>query len=157
MAPAILWPSLMRATGSAGSMKPFYREPFLLTRTPFTVTCTAFIVSRNCNRNSTHASTNLSPNTPVMLKRTFRHLVSPILAGFWTYKATLCSRLVICPEGWIPNYAVHRRLFHTRIPHVHEETTKTENAQEPDWTERRVRCPSCHPAVVEGKGGPLHD
>src|SRR5712691_204412 len=79
MAPLILWPSLMRATGSAGSMKPFYREPFLLTSTPFTVTCTAFIVTRNCNRNSTHASTNLSPNTPVMLKRTFRHPVSLIL------------------------------------------------------------------------------
>src|SRR2546427_1890556 len=52
------------------------------------------------------------------------------LAGFWTYEATLCSRLMICPEGWIPNYAANLRLFHTRIPHVHRETTKTENTQE---------------------------
>src|SRR2546426_5125978 len=121
----------MRPAGSAASMKSSCRELFLLTSTPFTVTCTAFIVTRNCNRNATHAPTNLSSDTPVMLKRTFRHPVSPILAGFWTYKATLCSRLMICPEGWIPNYAVHRRLFHTRIPHVHEETTKTVNAQAP--------------------------
>ncbi len=131
VAPLILGPSLVRATGSAVSMKSCYRELFLLTGTPFTVTCTAFIVTRNCNRNATHASTNLSSDTPVMLKRTFRHPVSPILGGFWTYKATLCSRLMTCPEGWIPNYAVHRRLFHTRIPHFHEETTKTENAQAP--------------------------
>src|SRR2546422_2235921 len=138
-------------------MKSSYQESFLLTSTPFTVTCTAFIVTRNCNRNATHAPTNLSSDTPVVLKRTFRHPVSPILGGFWTYKATLCSRLMICPEGWIPNYAVHRRLFHTRFPHVHEDTTKTENAQEPNWTERTTRCPSCHRAGVEGKGGPLHD
>ena len=37
---------------------------------------------------------------------------------------------MICPEGWIPNYAANLRLFHTRIPHVHQETTKTENIQE---------------------------
>ncbi len=141
MAPLILWPSLMRATGSAGSMKPFYRELFLLPSAPFAVACTAFIVTCNCNRTATHASTNLSSDTPVMLKRTFRHPVSPILAGFWTYKATPCSRLMICPEGWIPNYAVHHRLFHTRIHHVHEETTKPENAQEPNWTERKNTMP----------------
>jgi hypothetical protein len=38
---------------------------------------------------------------------------------------------MICPEGWIPNYAASLRLFHTRIPHIHEETTQRENAQEP--------------------------
>jgi hypothetical protein len=82
MAPLILGPSLMRATGSAASMKSSYRELFLLTSTPFTVTCTSLIVTRNCNRNATHASTNLSSDTPVMLKRTFRHPVSLSLPDF---------------------------------------------------------------------------
>src|SRR5713226_913391 len=79
MAPLILEPSLMRPTGSAASMKSSYRELFLLPSAPFAVTCTTFIVTCNCNRNATHASTNLGPDTPVMLKRTFRHPVSPIL------------------------------------------------------------------------------
>ena len=78
MAHLILRPSLMRATGSAASMRSSYQESFLLTSTPFTVTCTTFIVTRKCNRNATNASTNLNPNTPIMLKRTFQHPVSPI-------------------------------------------------------------------------------
>lgn len=72
-------PSPMRATGSAASMKSSNRELFHLSSTPFTVTCTAFIVTPNCNRHATHTSTNFRPDTPVMLKRTFRHPVSSIL------------------------------------------------------------------------------
>ncbi len=135
MAPSILVPVANGATVSATSMKSSDRELFLLTSAPFTVTCTAFIVTRNCNRHATHASANLRPNTPVMLKRTFQHPVSPYPSPDFEvtthegFKTTLCSRLMSCAESWIPQPRSQPASLTHRIPYVHEQTTKTEYAR----------------------------
>src|SRR5437867_12905768 len=63
---------------SAGSMRSFNRDLFLLANAPLAVACAAFIMNCNCYRCSAHACTNLRPNTLVMLKRTLQHPVFPI-------------------------------------------------------------------------------
>src|SRR5713101_1592613 len=71
-------PNRVRVSFSAASMKSSNRESFLLTSTPFAVTGTSFIVTPNRNRRATHTSADFRPDTPVMLKRTFRHPFSSI-------------------------------------------------------------------------------
>src|SRR5947199_6932352 len=72
---------------SAGSMRSFNRDLFLLANTPLAVACAAFIMNCNCYRCSTHAYTNLRPNILVMLKRTLRHRFSLSLVRYWTCRS----------------------------------------------------------------------